>query len=83
LANESKWNFIYDPEWVEYFLYPRLCVASHDTTAPLRKKATYALIVNGYGYENLKYDVPLNERPKEAVLPIDHPPAQAQTQTQN
>lgn len=80
LANEGKWNFIYDPEWVEYFLYPRLCVASHDTTSPLKKKASYALIVNGFGYENLKYNVPLNQRPKEAVLPIDHPPVQPQTQ---
>lgn len=81
LSNTSKWNFVYDPEWMEYFIYPRLCVATgRESEHPdLAKRVTHVLIVQGRGYDKLKYDVPVDQRPSEAVLPIDHPPVQNQT----
>ena len=77
LSNTSKWNFIYDPEWVEYFIYPRLCVSNgrENEHPDLAKRVTHVLIVEGRGYEKLKYDVPLEKRASEILLPIDHPPA--------
>jgi hypothetical protein len=75
--NNSKWNFIYEPEWMEYFLYPRLCltIGSDSLHPDLAKKATHVLIVEGKGYEKLKYDVPVEQRMQEAVLPIERPDA--------
>ena len=80
LSNTSKWNFVYDPEWMEYFIYPRLCLATgrEDEHPDLAKRITHVLIVQGRGYDKLKYDVPIDHRPSEAVLPIDHPPLQNQ-----
>jgi len=81
LSNTSKWNFVYDPEWMEYFIYPRLCLTTgRESEHPdLEKRITHVLIVAGRGYDKLKYEVPLDQRPSEAVLPIDHPPVQNQT----
>lgn len=76
ISNTSKWNFIYDPEWTEYFIYPRLCLAigrEHEHPE-LAKRITHVLIIEGKGYEKLKYNVPMELRPREAVLPIDAPP---------
>lgn len=83
LSNTSRWNFVYDPEWMEYFIYPRLCLATgrENEHPDLAKRVTHVLIVQGRGYDKLKYDVPVDQRPSEAVLPIDHPPAAVQTQT--
>ena len=80
LSNTSKWNFVYDPEWMEYFIYPRLCLTTgrENEHPDLAKRITHVLIVQGRGYDKLKYDVPLDQRPSEAVLPIDHPPVQNQ-----
>lgn len=80
ISNDGKWNYIYDPEWMEYFLYPRLCVSmgSKEQHPDLAKRATHVVIVEGKGYEELKYDVPVEQRVQEAVLPIDHPPVQKQ-----
>lgn len=77
LSNTPRWNFVYDPDWMEYFLYPRLCLAigREDEYPELAKRATHVLIVQGKGYEKLKYDVPVEQRTSEAILPIDHPPA--------
>lgn len=76
VSNNSKWNFIYDPEWMEYFLYPRLCLAiGREGEHPdLAKRITHVVIIEGKGYDKLKYMVPVNQRPKEAVLPYDQPP---------
>lgn len=80
ISNNSKWNFIYVPDWVEYFIYPRLCVAQgQEADHPdLAKRTTHVLIIEGKGYDKLKYDVPIDQRPMEAVLPIDSPPTQMQ-----
>jgi hypothetical protein len=79
-ANTSKWNYIYDPEWMEYFLYPRLCVAQgkEQDHLDLAKRVTHVVIIQGKGYDKLKYEVPVDQRPQEAVLPIDHPPVKTQ-----
>ena len=76
LSNTSKWNFVYDPEWMEYFIYPRLCLATgrENEHPDLAKRITHVLIVQGRGYDKLKYEVPVDQRPSEAVLPIDHAP---------
>lgn len=79
-SNNSKWSYIYDPEWMEYFLYPRLCVAmGREQDHPdLAKRVTHVVIIEGKGYDKLRYDVPMNLRPKEDVLPIDLPNTQTQ-----
>jgi len=80
ISNDAKWHFIYDPEWTEYFIYPRLCIA-HDGLAKhpeLAKRITHVLIIEGKGYEKLRYDVPVEQRAKEAVLPINQPPVNNQ-----
>jgi hypothetical protein len=78
MANNNKWNYIYDPEWMEYFIYPRLCVEiGHEKDHPdLAKRVTHVVIAEGKGYEKLKYEVPENNRPREAVLRIAQPPVQ-------
>jgi len=77
VSNNSRWNFIYDPEWVEYFIYPRLCLAigREEEHPELKNKITHVLIIEGKGYDRLNYDVPLDQRPSEAILPINQPPA--------
>ena len=81
VSNNGKWNFIYDPEWMEYFLYPRLCLAiGRENEHPdLAKRITHIVIIEGKGYDKLKYNVPLNQRPTEAVLPYNAPPPGMQT----
>lgn len=81
LSNTSKWNYVYDPEWMEYFIYPRLCLATgrENEHPDLAKRITHVLIVQGRGYDKLKYELPVDQRPSEAVLPIDHPPVTNQT----
>ncbi|MFN8322827.1 MAG: hypothetical protein U0T74_09235 [Chitinophagales bacterium] len=81
ISNNSKWNFIYNPEWVEYFIYPRLCLTTgHEDEHPdLAKRITHVLIIEGKGYDKLKYDVPVEQRASEAVLPINSPPASTQS----
>jgi hypothetical protein len=78
VSNNSRWNFIYDPEWMEYFIYPRLCLAiGRESEHPdLAKRVTHIVIIEGKGYDKLKYMVPTEQRPTEAVFPIDAPPAQ-------
>jgi hypothetical protein len=78
LSNNSRWNFIYEPEWMEYWIYPRLCVARgrEDAQPGLAEKVTHVVIVGGKGYDKLKYDVPVEQRVSEAVLPINQPPTQ-------
>jgi len=75
LINDSRWNYVYDPGWVEYFIYPRLCIETgHEKENPeLARRITHVLIVNGIGYDKLKYDVPLDKREKVCLLPINKP----------
>lgn len=77
LSDNGKWNFIYDPEWVEYFIYPRLCltIGREDEHPDLAKRVTHVLIVEGKGYDKLHYDVPVEQRVKEGIFPINEPSA--------
>lgn len=76
ISNNSRWNFIYDPPWTEYFIYPRLCLMTgkEHEHPDLAKRITHVLIIEGKGYDKLKYNVPAELRAPEAVLPIDTPP---------
>ncbi|MBL0310240.1 MAG: hypothetical protein IPP77_11350 [Bacteroidetes bacterium] len=78
IGNDSKWNFIGEPEWTEYFIYPRLCISPRDEKRfpDLAKRITHVLIINGIGYDRLRYEVPVDRRVSETVLPIDQPPTQ-------
>ncbi len=75
LQNDSRWNYVYDPGWVEYFIYPRLCIASgkESENPELAKRITHVLIIKGIGYDKLKYDVPLDKREKICLLPVNKP----------
>jgi hypothetical protein len=75
LESNSKWNFIYDPLWAEYFIYPRLCIASgkESENPELAKRITHVLIVKGIGYDKLKYNVPMDKREPLCLLPINKP----------
>ncbi len=81
VSNNSRWNFIYDPEWMEYFIYPRLCVAiGRENEHPdLAKRVTHLVVIEGKGYDRLKYVVPEGQRPTEGVFPINEPPTQIKT----
>jgi hypothetical protein len=60
-------------EWMEYFLYPRLCISEDEknTKKDLYARVTHVAIVNGWGYDKLRYQP--KTRPSEAVFPIDPP----------
>jgi hypothetical protein len=81
VSNNSRWNFIYDPEWMEYFIYPRLCVAiGRENEHPdLAKRVTHLVVIEGKGYDKLKYFIPEDQRPTEGVFPINEPPSQIKT----
>jgi hypothetical protein len=75
LAGNPNWYYIYDPIWVEYFIYPRLCIETgHEAEYPaLAKRITHVLIVKGIGYDKLHYDVPADKREPLCLLPINKP----------
>ena len=75
IVNDSRWNYVSDPQWVEYFIYPRLCIESgkEAENPELAKRITHVLIVKGIGYNKLKYDVPLDKREKVCLLPVNKP----------
>jgi hypothetical protein len=68
-----EFNQLSDAEWMEYFLYPRLCISEdqRETKKELYAKVTHVAIVNSWGYDKLKYQP--HDRPTEAVLPITEP----------
>ena len=70
-----EFNSLNDPEYMEYFLYPRLCVSEDQKQSKkdLYDRATHVAIVNGWGYDKLKYQP--KEKPSESVLPIQEPPS--------
>lgn len=75
LINDPHWNYVYDPGWVEYFIYPRLCIETgkESENPDLAKRVTHVLIVKGIGYDRLKYNVPLDKREKVCLLPVNKP----------
>jgi hypothetical protein len=68
-----EFNSLNDPEFMEYFLYPRLCISEDqkNTKKDLYAKVTYVAIVNGWGYDKLRYKA--ERKSSAAVLPIDKP----------
>jgi hypothetical protein len=75
LAGNPNWYYIYDPIWVEYFIYPRLCIETgQEKLYPnLARRITHVLIVKGIGYDKLNYDVPMDKREPLCLLPINKP----------
>lgn len=73
VTHGTRHEFLNSSEWVAYFIYPRLCVGYDErfTNPELYAKITHVAIVNGWGYEFLKY--PVEKKEEEAVLPIDKP----------
>lgn len=76
ISNNSKYNFIYEMEWLEFFIYPRLCIniGDEEKYPDLAQRASHVLILDGRGYEKLKYNIPAEQRPADAFLPINEPP---------
>jgi hypothetical protein len=70
---EAKYEFIFESEWVEYFIYPRLCVGEDEKLLlpELYKRVNYVTLVNGWGYDKLHYE--LKDRMNYGVAPIDAP----------
>lgn len=68
-----KFKELCDPEWMEYFLYPRLCISEDEkeTKKELYARVNYVAIINNWGYDKLKYEP--SSRPSEAVLPVEKP----------
>jgi hypothetical protein len=75
LVNDQDWKGLSDPIWVEYFIYPRLCLSSgtEAKNPNLAKRITHVLIVKGIGYDKLKYTVPPEKRERLCLLPINQP----------
>jgi hypothetical protein len=71
IDSTPEMRFLNSAEWVEYFIFPRLCVGEDEkaTGSELFAKVTHVAIVNGWGYDKLHY-APKN-RLREMVLPID------------
>ncbi|MBX2902159.1 MAG: hypothetical protein KF872_01290 [Chitinophagales bacterium] len=70
----TRHEFLNSSEWVAYFVYPRLCIGYDERlkNPDLYARATHVAIVNGWGYEFLKY--PVEKKDEEAVLPIQKQP---------
>ena len=66
-----KFKELADPEWMEYFLYPRLCISEDEkeTKKELYARVNYVAIINNWGYDKLKYEP--SSRPSDAVLPVE------------
>lgn len=73
IPDTSEFNLVYSSEWMEYFLFPRLCISEDEriTKPELYRKITHVAIVNGWGYDKLKYQP--SSKPSEAVLSIEEP----------
>jgi hypothetical protein len=70
-----EYNNLNSSEWMEYFLYPRLCVSEdeRESKKELYARVTHVAIVNNWGYDKLKYN-PVS-RTDATVLPIYEPKA--------
>ena len=73
VTHGPRHEFVNSSEWVAYFIYPRLCIGYDERfkNPELYSKVTHVAIVNGWGYEFLKY--PIEKKEEEAVLPIEKP----------
>jgi hypothetical protein len=71
IDTSEEMKFLNSAEWVEYFIFPRLCVGEDDKekSKALYEKVTHVAIVNGWGYDKLHYSP--EKRTSEIVLPID------------
>lgn len=71
VTNNTRHQFLCESEWVAYFLYPRLCVGEDEKEflPELYKKVTHVAIVDGWGYDKLKYQPQTKEQ--ETILPIE------------
>lgn len=71
IDSTEEFKFMNSDEWVEYFIFPRLCVGedNKDNNKLLYSKVTHVAIVNGWGYDKLHYSP--EKRTSEIVLPID------------
>ena len=69
----EEYKLLNNSEYVEYFIFPRLCISEDEKNAKpeLYKRATHVAILNGWGYDKLKYEP--NGKPNETVLPIEPP----------
>jgi len=67
----EEYKLLNNSEYFEYFIFPRLCISEDEKLVKkeLYKKVTHVAILNGWGYDKLKYQP--NGKPNETVLPID------------
>ena len=73
IPDTSEFNQVNNSEWMEYFLFPRLCISEDekDKKPELYGKVTHVAIVRGWGYDKLKY-APYS-KPSEGIMPIERP----------
>lgn len=81
IDSTPEFNLLNSSEWMEYFLFPRLCISEDEKNRKpeLYSKITHVAIVNGWGYDKLKYEP--NGRPAATVLSIE--PAKLDTTRQH
>ncbi len=67
----AEMTFISSSDWVEYFIFPRLCISEDekDKKPELYKRVTHVAVVNYWGYDKLKYYP--GKMDKDAIFPID------------
>lgn len=72
-GDRSQYNFLHSSEWVEYFIYPRMCISedARDIYPDIYRKATHVAVVDSWGYQKLRY--PVQSAAREAVFPINRP----------
>jgi hypothetical protein len=73
VVGSEEFSHINDADWVEYFIYPRLCISEDEKIKKpeLYAKASYVAIVNGWGYDKLKYKT--QDTASINLLAIDKP----------
>ncbi len=72
-GDRSQYNFLHSSEWVEYFIYPRMCISedARDVFPDIYKRVTHVAVVDSWGYHKLRY--PVQSMAREAVFPINRP----------
>ncbi len=72
-GDRSQYNFLHSSEWVEYFIYPRMCISedARDMFPDVYQKVTHVAVVDSWGYQKLRY--PVQSAAREAVFPINRP----------
>lgn len=74
IGEKSQYNFLSSSEWVEYFIYPRMCISedAKDHYPEVYAKVTHVAVVDSWGYEKIPY--PTGSYAREAVFPIKPKP---------